>query len=264
MFTAFRIDLQEEEEDMELTEEDIDKIKEIARGNPLQLLAENVAPSIFGNEEIKKAIILQLAKGVKKQRGAGGTYTRGDINILLSGDPGQAKSVMGKETVLRCPNGRYVSGTRSSGVGLCASLRKDELLGSWALEAGIIVLCSGSLVVVDELDKMDKEQLSSLYEPLETQTVTLNKAGISATLKAETSILAAANPIKGKFDIRQPLASQIDLPPPLLNRFDLIFILLDKVDEARDRESVQHLFKVHTGTFNEQTIDPLLFKKFFS
>lgn len=264
MFYAINVNTLEEEDNEVITDEDIVEIKKIAEKNPLELLSKSLAPSIYGNQIIKEAIVLQLAKGVKKYR-AGGSSTKGDINILLSGDPGQAKTVMGKETVLRCPNSRYVSGTRSSGVGLCASLKRDDLLGTWVLEAGAIVLSSGSLVFIDELDKMDKEQLGSLYEPLETQSVTINKAGISASLRAETSILAAANPIKGKFDTRQPLATQIDLPSPLLNRFDLIFILLDKVDEKEDRESVRHLFKIHSGEISNKNLIPVsLFKKYIS
>jgi replicative DNA helicase Mcm len=266
MFCAININHLEEDDNIDISEEDIRKIKEISKNNPLNILAENLSKNVYGNTEIKKAIVLQLAKGVRKVR-PDGTFTRGDINILLSGDPGQAKSVLLKATSLKSPNSRYVSGTRSSGVGLTASLKEDELLKTYVLEAGVIVLCSGSMVSIDELEKMDANQLSSLYEPLEVQTVTVSKAGINATLSAQTSILSACNPIKGKFDHKSPLASQIDLPSPLLNRFDLIFILLDEVDEKKDSEAVKHLFKLHSGQKVEEQKEEIslnLFKKYIS
>lgn len=264
MLHAHLIDSLEEEDEISISDEDKTEIEKIAKDNPLKKLSQNLASSIYGHEVIKKAIILQLVKGAKKAR-PDGTQTRGDLHILLVGDPGQAKSVILKATSLRSPRSRYVSGTRSSSVGLTIMVKKDELSGQWCLEAGVIVLCHGSIVCLDEIDKVDKEQLSTLYEPLETQTVTIAKAGIAATLYAETSILAAANPIHGKFDFNQPITTQINLPPPLLNRFDLVFVLIDRQKDDYDKQALSHLFKIHKEEIvQEEPISILLFKKFIS
>lgn len=262
---AVNLNSLEEEDDEAMSEQDLDEIKRISYGEPLEILSKNLAPSVYGHDLIKKAIVLQLVKSVKKQRGDG-TFVRGDIHLLLVGDPGMAKSHILKATILRCPRARYVSGTRSSTVGLTSMVKKDELTGTFSLEAGVIVLANGSLLCIDEMEKIEKDKLAGLYEPLETQTVSVNKAGISASLKAETSVLAAANPTRGKFDMQSSLASQIDLPPPLLNRFDLIFIIIDKENTKEDEESVDHLFDTYCDGENcsSLSIDCNLFKKYIA
>jgi replicative DNA helicase Mcm len=264
MIHAININYLEADEDSKISDEDLIKIKEIAKNNPLEFLANNLSKANYGNEQLKKAIVLQLAKGVQQQR-PDGTFTRGDIHILLSGDAGVSKSQLLNATCIKCPRGRYASGTRGSAAGLTSSVNKDELTGEWSVTAGAIVLSSGSILMLDELDKMDKEDLSSLYEPLETQRVTVNKAGINCSLNAKTSILAAANPLRGRFDVSKPLASQIDLPAPLLNRFDLIFVMLDKQREDFDFSSVEHIFNIHSENDKiHEEVTPQFFKKYIS
>lgn len=263
MLNAINLKSLDEEDDLNISEEDMKQIQEIAANNPLKILSENLSPSIYGHEEIKQAIVLHLVKGTRITR-PDGTFTRGDINVILVGDPGVSKSVLLKATTLRSPRSLYISGTRGSGVGLTAMVKKDEMTGDFALEAGALVLASGATVALDEIEKMDKDQLSSLYEPLEGQTVSINKAGISATLTAQTSVLAAANPIKGKFDMGQPLSTQIDLPLPLISRFDVVFIMLDKINEAKDSETANHLLKIYKEQEikREKEISIPLFKKY--
>ena len=229
--------LEKDIEDVEIFEEDLIKIREIAKsGDALSILAKSIAPYIHGKqyEHIKKAIVLQLVGGVKKIHPEGGR-SRGDIHILLVGDPGTGKSQTLKYVADIAPKGRYVVGTTASSVGLTASVRRDDILkGGWVLEAGALVLASGGIVCIDELDKIPKEEIATLHEAMEQQTVTVDKANIHATLKAETSILSAANPKFGRWDKMKSIVDQIDLPPQIINRFDLIFVLKDEPDEELD------------------------------
>jgi replicative DNA helicase Mcm len=250
----------ESDDDLSITAEDELRIKEIAANNPLKYLSESLVPEVYGNDLVKKAIVLQTVKAVPKLR-SDGSYSREDINILLCGDVGVAKSVSLKATVARTPKAKMVVGTKTSKVGLGAMAVKDELTNTWSLECGALVLCSGGLLAIDELDKMYKEHLNDLLEPMSGGTVTINKAGISATLPAKTSILASANPIYGNYDLAQPLAKQIDLPTPILNRFDLIFILLDRPNEEFDSQAVAHIFKGYKEKM-ETEIPTDLFKKY--
>jgi len=229
--------LEKDIEDVEISEEDLIKIREIAKsGDALSILAKSIAPYIHGKqyEHIKKAIVLQLIGGVKRIYPEGGK-SRGDIHILLVGDPGTGKSQTLKYVADVAPRGRYVVGTTASSVGLTASVRRDEILkGGWVLEAGALVLASDGVVCIDELDKIPKEEIAALHEAMEQQTVTVDKANIHATLRAETAILAAANPKFGRWDKMKSIADQIDLPPQIINRFDLIFVLKDEPDEELD------------------------------
>lgn len=249
-----------DEEEMIITGEDEKTILEISQNNPLEKLAESLAPEIYGNDMVKKAIVLQMVKGVSKEK-SDKSLSREDIHILLVGDPGVAKSVTLKATILRIPRARLIVGTKTSRVGLGAMAIKDELLNVWSLEAGALVLSSGSLLGLDEIDKLYKENLSELLEPMSSGTITINKAGISATLPAKTSILASANPIQGNFNLLKPLPEQIDLPPPILNRFDLIFVMLDIPKEEFDEKSVEHVFRTHQEK-KEAEIPIDLFKKY--
>ena len=263
MFHAINVFNLEEEEDLFISPEDEQKIKEIAKNNPLEILSENLAESIYGYKEIKKAIILQFVKGVPIKKKGGGV-TREDIHILLIGDPGVGKSALLKSASYKCPRSKYISGTRSSSVGLTSIVKKDELTGDFCLEAGAFVLANGSVLYLDEIDKMNREYISSLYEPLEIGTVTVNKAGIFACLQSKTSLLGACNPLNGKFDCLKPLTSQLDLPEPLLNRFDLIFAIVDLQNKEQDSKAIQHLFKVYTNEIEEPkvSLSDSLFKKY--
>ena len=262
MINTNNLVLLEAEDDTNINDEDERLIKEIASNNPLEYLASNLVPEVYGNDIVKKAIVLQMVKGVPKDR-TDGTKTQSDIHILLSGDVGISKSVTLKAVAKRTPRARMITGTKTSKTSLSAMAIKDELLGVWCLESGPIVMANGSTVCIDELDKLHKEHLSDLLEPMSAGIVTISKAGINAVLPARTSILAAANPIHGNYDLNQPLAKQIDLPTPIINRFDLIFILLDKPNEKFDGEVIEHIFKAYkqqikSGMSNE------LFKKYIT
>ena len=232
-------------EEIKLDEKDIEEVKELAN-NPevYNMLVKSIAPSIYGYDDVKEAIALQLFGGIRKVRKDGVT-TRGDIHILLVGDPGAGKSQILKYSVGLAPKARYVVGKSASGAGLTATVVKDEFMRGWALEAGALVLANNGLVCIDELDKMTPEDRSSMHEAMEQQQVTVSKANIQATLSARTTILAAANPKLGRIDSFKPLVGQIDLPETLLSRFDLIFAFRDIPNKDRDTVLVRHILKLH-------------------
>jgi replicative DNA helicase Mcm len=232
---------QHEYEELDVTSDDITAIKKLA-GDPtvFKKLTGSIAPSIFGYEKIKEAIVLQLFGGVQQHR-SDKTTVRGDIHILLVGDPGVAKSQMLKYVAGVSPKARYVSGKGTSGAGITATVVKDEFMRGWALEAGALVLANKGICCVDEIDKMEKEDRIAMHEAMEQQTITIAKANIHSTLRAETTILAAANPKLGRFDPYQPLGSQIDMPATLISRFDLIFTIRDLPDRKTDTKLAGHI-----------------------
>ena len=263
MIHAININILEEDDDISISDEDLKKIKSIASDNPLEFLSHNISPNIYGYPEIKKALVLQMIKGTKLDV-PGGLKTRSDTHILIVSDPGLGKTQMMKSVVMRAPRARYVSATRASGVGLTAMVKRDELTGDFSVEAGAVVLSNGSLVALDEIDKMEEENLSLLLEPMESQIVTLNKAGISCSLRSETSILASANPIRGKFSLETPLAQQINLKPEVLSRFDLIFVMADKQDSEYDKKLINKMFDNYINKSDNpyDCITPQFFKKY--
>jgi replicative DNA helicase Mcm len=228
-------------------EEEIKIIEFSKRTNPFKDLVDSFAPSIFGYEKIKEGLILQQLSGVQKPR-SDGIKTRGDIHVLLVGDPGAAKSQLLKRISIIAPKSRYVSGKGASGAGLTAAVIRDDFLKGWALEAGALVLAHKGCVCIDELDKMTTEDRSAMHEALEQQTVTINKANIQATLRCETTVLAAANPKFGRFDSFQKLSAQIDLPPALISRFDLIFPVRDIPNKDKDSQMAKFILKLHQNT----------------
>ncbi|MEM2713607.1 MAG: minichromosome maintenance protein MCM [Candidatus Pacearchaeota archaeon] len=258
------IPLEESFEELEISEEEEKEIKEIAaRPDRLKLIAESIAPSVYGYEEIKQALALQLFSGVRKRK-VDGTYTRGDIHILLVGDPGVAKSVILKFISSIAPRGRYVVGKAATGAGITATVVKDEFLSGWSLEAGAMVLANKGIICLDELEKMSEQDRSAMHEGMEQQTITISKANVQATLRAETSVLAAANPKFGRFDPYQHIAQQIDLPPTLINRFDLIFVLRDIPEREKDALIAEHVLKEHKRTSKKPPIPPELLRKYIA
>ncbi len=256
------IPLEETFEDVEMSEEDEMEIVEISQSpDILDKLSNSIAPSVWGYEEIKKSLILQLFGGVKKEL-SDGSNSRGDIHILLIGDPGVAKSVILGFMSKIAPKGRYVVGKSTSGAGLTATVVRDEYLKGWALEAGAMVLANKGLVCIDELEKMDPQDRSAMHEAMEQQSVTISKANVQASLRAETSVLAAANPKFGRFDPYQPIAQQIDLPPTLINRFDIIFTLRDLPDKKKDAKIATHVLSEHTRETEELSISRDLLRKY--
>lgn len=256
------IPLEETYEDLDISEEDERQIRELAADPKVfEKLAESIAPSIYGYTEIKQAVVLQLFGGVKKTK-SDGNKSRGDFHILLVGDPGVAKSQILKFVSNIATKGRYVVGKSASGAGLTATVVRDEFLRGWSLEAGAMVLSNKGLVCIDELEKMDPQDRSAMHEALEQQTVTISKANIQATLRAETSVLAAGNPKFGRFDPYQTVASQIDIPPTLINRFDVVFILKDIPDRARDEAIAEHVLQENKEKRALTGIDPDIFRKY--
>lgn len=258
------IPMEESFDDLEIGEEEETSIRELAADPKVfDKLISSIAPSVWGYQEIKESLILQLFSGVKKTR-TDGTETRGDIHILLVGDPGVAKSVMLKFISAIAPKGRYVSGKSASGAGLTATVVKDEFLRGWGLEAGAMVLANKGLVCIDELEKMDENDRSTMHEAMEQQTVTISKANVQATLRAQTAVLAAANPKYGRFDPSEIIARQVNLAPSLLNRFDAIFILRDLPDKERDEKIATHVLQEHKQEVIRDIIDKNLLRKYIA
>ena len=231
--------------EVNITDEEEQKIIELSQDPELYLkLVNSTAPSIYGYDEVKEALLLQLVGGVRKVR-SDKVISRGDMHILLVGDPGSGKSAMLKRITIIAPKGRYVAGRGVSGAGLTASVVRDEFLKGWSLEAGALVLASNGLCCIDEMDKMTPEDRDAMHEALEQQTVSISKANIQATLISRTTVLAAANPKFGRFDPYGIISDQIDLPPALINRFDLIFTFKDIPDETKDEKMASHILKLH-------------------
>lgn len=231
--------------DIELTGDDEKKIIELSKSPDIfEHLVQSVAPSTYGYQRIREAITLQLFGGVKKIRQNGLTL-RGDFHILLIGDPGAGKSALLKTVQKIAPRARYTSGRGASAAGLTATVVRDELTGGWALEAGTFVLANKGFVMLDEMDKMSEDDRTAMHEVLEQQTVSISKANIQATLNAETTLLAAANPKHGRFDSYEKVAKQINLPSTLINRFDLIFPIRDLPNKERDEALATFILEMH-------------------
>ena len=255
-------------EEIEITKDDVDKIKELAKDPRItEYVVKSIAPSIYGHEEVKRALALQLFGGTPGKKMKGGASIRDDIHILLIGDPGIAKTRFLLSVDELAPKSIYVSGKSVSGAGLTVSAERDELgEGGWTLKAGAVVLASNGIVEVDEFDKVTEDDRASLHEAMETQTISVAKAGIVAKFKSKTSILAAANPKYGRFDQSRNLAEQFDVPPTLLSRFDLIFPIVDVLDEEKDSKLAEHILSTHRGELesedDEVLVDRELLRKY--
>ncbi|AIF69489.1 hypothetical protein PAP_05430 [Palaeococcus pacificus DY20341] len=234
-------------EELEISPEDEQKIRELAkRPDVIDAIVGSIAPAIWGHKEVKKGIALALFGGVHRQL-PDGTKLRGESHVLLVGDPGVAKSQILRYVANLAPRAIYTSGKSSSAAGLTAAAVRDELTGSWVLEAGVLVLADMGVALIDEFDKMSDRDRSAIHEALEQQSISISKAGITATLNSRTTVIAAANPKYGRFNRAKPLPEQLDLPPTLLSRFDLIFVLLDEPDENIDSDIATHILKVRRG-----------------
>src|SRR5512137_654105 len=241
------IEIAEKEfEEVDISEKDEDEIKALSSDPQIYgKITHSVAPTIYGSEDVKEAIALQLFGGIAKEM-PDGSHLRGDIHVLLIGDPGIAKSQLLRYVVKLSPRAIYTSGQSSTAAGLTATAVKDEFgEGRWTLEAGALVLADMGVAAVDEMDKMQKEDRSALHEAMEQQSISVAKAGITATLKSRCALLGAANPKYGRFDMYGDISDQINMPASLLSRFDLIFIMTDQPQQKRDLAIAEHILKSH-------------------
>ena len=242
------VEIEDEQfEDMDITDEDKKRIIELSNESDIyEKMIASMAPSIYGYDQEKLAIIMQLFSGVTKHL-PDGSRTRGDLHMLLIGDPGTGKSQLLQYVRNLAPRSVYTSGKGSSSAGLTAAAVRDDFGDGqqWTLEAGALVLADRGIAAVDELDKMRPEDRSAMHEALEQQSVSVSKAGINATLKSRCSLLGAANPKYGRFDQYEPIGEQIDLEPALISRFDLIFTVTDQPDTEKDANLAEHIINTN-------------------
>jgi len=244
---AVSVELEQQEfQDIELTEEDEAAIQEMAQDPRIyERFRASFAPTIYGLDVEKDALIMALFGGVAKHY-RDGSRTRGDIHVLMVGDPGVAKSQLLRYLSKLAPRSIFTSGKSASAAGLTAAAVKDEFgEGQWTLEAGALVMADMGIACIDELDKMEKTDQSSMHQAMEQQEISIAKAGVSATLKSRCAVIGAANPKLGRFDEYEPIHAQINMPPALLSRFDLIFSLLDKPNRDRDGRLASHILRTH-------------------
>lgn len=235
-----------EVEDIRISDEDEKKIIDLSKDPKIiEKLSQSIAPTIYGHEMIKTSLVLQMFGGVRKTM-RDGTTMRGDIHILMVGDPGTAKSQLLKYMTEISPRSVFAFGRGSSAAGLTAAAIRDDFgEGRWTLEAGALVLADNGFAAIDELDKMDEHDTAAMHEAMEQQTVTISKAGIMATLKSRCSILGAANPKFGRYDPNRSIVEQIDFPPPLISRFDVIFKIIDRPNVNTDQKLADHILRAH-------------------
>ena len=228
-----------------LTEEDEREIRALSR-NPdiVNMLIASIAPSIYGHTDIKTAVALSLFGGVSKEA-QGKHKIRGDINILLLGDPGTAKSQVLKYVEKTAHRAVFATGQGASAVGLTASVRRDPMTAEWTLEGGALVLADQGTCLIDEFDKMNDQDRTSIHEAMEQQTISISKAGIVTTLQARCAIIAAANPIGGRYNSTIPFAQNVELTEPILSRFDILCVVRDTVDPAEDERLANFVVNSH-------------------
>jgi len=246
-------------EDVKISPEDEAEIKELSfRDDVYELMTRSIAPSIFGYDNVKESLLLQLFGGVAR-RNPDGTRQRGDMHILLMGDPGTAKSQLLHYMSELSPRGQYTSGRSASAAGLTAAAVADSTGdGRWTLEAGALPLADSGLAAIDEFDKMNDGDRSSIHEAMEQQTISISKAGINAKLRTRCSILAASNPKGGRFlhpDEAGPYTRQVNLPPPLFSRFDVIWLMADTPAQEHDRRIAAHILTNRQSGVDEYAIE---------
>ncbi|TQS34863.1 hypothetical protein Golomagni_04739 [Golovinomyces magnicellulatus] len=235
-----------------LTEEDESMIRSLARDPQIiDKIILSIAPSIYGHKDIKTAVALSLFGGVAKDR-QGKHHIRGDINVLLLGDPGTAKSQVLKYVEKTAHRAVFTTGQGASAVGLTASVRKDPLTAEWTLEGGALVLADRGTCLIDEFDKMNDQDRTSIHEAMEQQTISISKAGIVTTLQARCGIIAAANPIGGRYNSTIPFSQNVQLTEPILSRFDILCVVRDTVDPAEDEFLARFVVGSHSRSHPSQ------------
>jgi DNA replication licensing factor MCM2 len=238
-------------DDMDLIQENLkkDHILELSRHPKVaEIIFQSIAPNIHGHDHVKKAIAMALFGGTPVEQNT--HRIRGDINVLMVGDAGMGKSQILKYVQRVVPRTIYTTGKGASAVGLTASVRKDNISREWVLEGGALVLADQGICLIDEFDKMNDNDRTSIHEAMEQQTISISKAGIVATLKARCSVIAAANPINGKYNTSYSFKQNVNLSDPIISRFDVVCVLKDEKSKILDKEMGRFILNNHMNAFN--------------
>lgn len=247
-----------------ITKEEEEQILELSRQPDIsKIIFESIAPSIFGHENIKSSIALSLFGGRRKEF-QDKHNIRGDINVLLLGDPGTAKSQFLKYAESIAPRSVFTTGKGASAVGLTASVHLEQSTGEWTLEGGALVLADGGVCLIDEFDKMSDKDRTSIHEAMEQQSISISKAGIVTTLLARCSVIAACNPVHGRYDGSLSFSQNSGLSEPILSRFDILCVVKDVVDPILDERLADYVIRTHQGETHQTVLDENILRKYIA